>query len=74
MSEAGPPPLGYLLLFTEIGVTLLVTTLLGALGGYWLDGQLGTIPIFAMLGFFAGAGTGAYGIYKLVSRFLATIE
>ena len=48
MSEAGPPPLGYLLLFTEIGVTLLVTTLLGALAGHWLGGRLGTDPIFAM--------------------------
>jgi hypothetical protein len=74
MSEAGPPPLGYLLLFTEIGVTLLVTTLLGVFAGLWLDEQLGTDPLFAMLGFFAGAGSGTYGIYKLVSRFLATIE
>ena len=32
MSESGPP-LGYLILFTEIGVTLLVTTLLGVLAG-----------------------------------------
>ena len=63
MSEAGPPPLGYHLLFLEIGVTLLVTTLLGALGGLWL-----------VTGFFLGAGTGAYGIYKWVSRYLATIE
>jgi ATP synthase protein I len=73
MSES-PQRLGYLVLFTEIGFTLLVTTLVGTLGGYWLDGQLGTLPIFAMTGFLVGAGTGAYGIYKLVSRFLATIE
>lgn len=73
MSESGQR-LGYLILFTEIGFTLLVTTLLGTLGGYWLDGRLGTLPVFAMIGFFAGAGTGAYGIYRLVSRFLATIE
>ena len=66
--------LGYLVLFTEIGVTLLVLTLMGALGGYWLDGQLGTVPIFAITGFLAGAGAGAYTINKLVSRFLATIE
>lgn len=66
--------LGYLVLFTEIGFTLLVTTLSGTLGGYWLDGQFGTLPILAMIGFLAGAGTGAYGIYRLVSRFLATIE
>ena len=73
MSESGTG-LGYLVLFTEIGFTLLVTTLLGALGGYWLDEQLGTVPLLGMLGFFVGAGIGTYGIYKLVSRFLATIE
>ena len=70
-SETG---LGYLVLFTEIGFTLLVTTLLGALAGYWLDGRLGTAPIFGLLGFLAGAGIGTYGIYKLVTRFLARLE
>lgn len=73
MNESGTG-LGYLVLFTEIGFTLLVLTLLGALGGYWLDGRLGTLPIFAMTGFLLGAGIGAYGIYKLVSRFLATMD
>jgi hypothetical protein len=73
MNESGSG-LGYLVLFTEIGVTLLVLTLLGSLGGYWLDERLGTIPIFALLGFFAGLGIGSYGTYKLVSRYLATIE
>lgn len=64
----------YLALFSQIGITLLVTTLLGVLAGYWLDGQLGTLPIFAILGFLAGAGTGAWADYRLISRFLATIE
>jgi hypothetical protein len=73
MKESGTG-LGYLVLFTEIGFTLLVLTLLGALGGHWLDERLGTNPLFAMTGFLIGAGTGAFGIYKLVSRFLATIE
>jgi hypothetical protein len=68
------PRLGYLVLFSEIGLSLLVTTLLGALGGHWLDGRLGTAPALAMLGFFFGAGLGTYAIYKLVSRFLATIQ
>ncbi len=66
--------LGYLVLFTEIGFTLLVLTLMGALGGHWLDERLGTNPALAMIGFFVGAGLGTYGIYKLVSRFLATID
>ena len=73
MNESGQG-LGYLVLFTEIGFTLLVTTLIGVAAGYWLDGRLGTLPILSLVGFLAGAGLGAYAIYKLVSRFLATIE
>jgi len=52
----------------------LVTTLVGVLAGYWIDQQLGTVPIFAMVGFLAGAGSGALLIYRLVSRFLKTIN
>jgi len=64
----------YAVLFSEIGISLLVTTLLGVLAGYWADKQLGTIPIFVLIGFIAGAGTGTLMIYRLVSRFLKTIE
>jgi len=64
----------YAVLFSEIGVSLLVTTLVGVLAGYWIDQQLGTVPIFAIVGFLAGAGSGALLIYRLVSRFLKTID
>ena len=64
----------YAVLFSEIGVSLLVTTLVGVLAGYWIDQQLGTVPIFAIAGFLAGAGSGALLIYRLVSRFLKTIN
>ena len=43
----------YVALFSEIGVSLLVTTLLGVLVGRWVDGQLGTLPVFMIVGFFA---------------------
>jgi F0F1-type ATP synthase assembly protein I len=66
--------LAYLALFSEIGVSLLVTTLLGVLTGYWADQRLGTVPILTVIGFFVGAGIGTVAIYKLVSRFLETIE
>jgi F0F1-type ATP synthase assembly protein I len=66
--------LAYLALFSEIGVSLLVTTLLGVLTGYWADQQLGTVPILTVIGFFVGAGIGTMAIYKLVSRFLETFE
>ncbi len=66
--------MAYVALFSEIGISLLVTTLLGVLAGYWADGQLGTLPVFTLIGFFAGAGAGTLMIYRLVSRFLKTIE
>jgi F0F1-type ATP synthase assembly protein I len=66
--------LAYAVLFSEIGISLLVTTLIGVLAGYWADGQLGTIPIFVLIGFFAGAGTGTLMIYRLVTKFLNTIK
>lgn len=64
----------YAILFTEIGFSLLVTTLIGVLVGYWADRQLGTLPIFVIVGFLAGAGAGTMIIYRLVSKFLKTIE
>ena len=66
--------LAYAALFSEIGISLLVTTLLGVLVGYWVDGQLGTVPIFVLVGFLAGAGAGTLMIYRLVTRFLKTIK
>ena len=64
----------YLVLFSEIGLSLLVTTLVGIAIGYWADTQLGTIPIFVLVGFFVGAGAGTLMIYRLVMRFLKTME
>jgi F0F1-type ATP synthase assembly protein I len=42
--------------------------------GRWVDAQLGTLPIFVIIGFLIGAGSGTVMIYRLVSRFLKTIE
>lgn len=64
----------YAVLFSEIGISLLVTTLLGVLAGYWADQQLGTLPVFVVIGFLIGAGAGTVMIYRLVSRFLKTMD
>jgi len=64
----------YAVLFSEIGISLLVTTLVGVLAGRWVDAQLGTLPIFLIIGFLIGAGSGTVMIYRLVTRFLKTIE
>jgi ATP synthase protein I len=64
----------YAVLFSEIGITLLITTLVGVLAGYWADNQFGTLPIFVLVGFFLGAGAGTLMIYRLIMRFLKSTE
>ena len=65
---------GYLVLFSEIGVSLLVTTLIGVFVGYWVDKTLGTLPLFLIVGFLLGAGAGALMIARLINRFLKTFD
>ena len=64
----------YFALFSEIGIVLLVTVLVGVLAGYWADQQLGTLPIFLLVGLFAGLALGARVIYRLIYPFLADVE
>ena len=65
----------YAALFSEIGLSLLVTTLVGVLVGHWVDQQLGlTVPVFVIVGFLLGAGSGTVLIYRLVSRFLESMD
>jgi F0F1-type ATP synthase assembly protein I len=45
------------------GLTWALSTLLFLLGGWWLDGKLGTMPVFMILGAFIGAGAGFYSLY-----------
>ena len=61
----------YFALFTEIALVMLVTVLVSVLAGYWVDGQLGTLPIFAMIGLFVGLALSALAVYRLINRFLA---
>jgi F0F1-type ATP synthase assembly protein I len=64
----------YLALFSEVGMVLLVTTLAGVAAGYWIDQRLGTLPVFVLAGFLAGAGIGTVGIYRLITRFLKRFD
>ena len=64
----------YLVLFSEIGISLLVTTLVGVLAGYWVDEQLGTLPVFLLVGFLLGAGSGTVMIARLINRFLKEFD
>lgn len=60
----------YLALFSQIGISLLVTNLGGALLGHWIDGQLKSEPVFLVLGFIGGFTAGAVVAARLVQRTL----
>lgn len=64
----------YFALFSEIGLILLVTTLAGVLVGYWIDQRIGSLPVFVLIGLFAGLGMGAVGVKRLIDRFLASFD
>ena len=50
--------------YTGYGLTLALSTLLFLLGGWWLDGKMGTAPLFTLLGAFVGGGAGFYSLYR----------
>ena len=64
----------YFALFSEIGLILFVTTMGGLLLGRWLDQQLGTNPVLVISGFLLGIAVGAVADWRILSRFLKTID
>ena len=64
----------YLALYSQIGISLLITNLGGALLGHWLDGQLNSEPIFLILGFIGGFSAGAVIAARLVQRTLRKFD
>jgi len=49
--------------YTGYGLTWALSVLLFLMGGWWLDGKVGTMPLFMILGSFVGAGAGFYSLY-----------
>mgnify|MGYP000020606293 CR=1 FL=1 len=60
----------YLALLTELGLSVVVPTLLGALAGRWLDDRLGSAPLLLVLGLLLGLAGGARNAYGLVKRLM----
>lgn len=48
---------------TGYGLTWALSVLLFLLGGWWVDGKLGTTPLFMIVGAFVGAAAGFYSLY-----------
>ena len=52
--------------YLGIGSTFAIAVALGVAGGYWLDGRLGTEPLFLILGGVAGLGVAFVEFFKMV--------
>ena len=50
--------------YASLGIQFAVTILLFLAGGWWLDGQLATTPLFLLLGTLFGAVAGFYKLYR----------
>jgi len=72
MSDIGKG--AYLALFSQIGISLLIANLGGALLGHWIDGQLNSGPTFLVLGFVGGFVAGAVAAARLVQRTLRHLD
>lgn len=58
-----PPPLGAGA-YAGMGLQFALSILLFVYAGQWVDGKLGTTPLFLVLGAFIGAGAGFYSMYR----------
>jgi len=59
---------GEQLRLSSIGLVLAISVALGAVGGWWLDGYLGTGPWLTVLGLVLGSAAGFYELIREVNR------
>jgi ATP synthase protein I len=67
MAEAPDPFRQGLSLAARLGVELVVSTVVGALLGYLLDGWLGTRPWIMVAGLLLGSVAGFRGVYRMAT-------
>jgi ATP synthase protein I len=53
---------------STIGLTLVVATVLGLAGGYYLDRWLGTSPWLTLVGLLLGIAAGFVNLFRTVKR------
>jgi ATP synthase protein I len=53
---------------STVGLTLVVATVLGLAGGYYLDRWLGTSPWLTLIGLLLGIAAGFVNLFRTVKR------
>ena len=57
------------LLVLGIGWLVAIAIIGGVLVGHWLDGKLGTSPVFLIIGISLGVAVAVYGVYTTIKPF-----
>ncbi|HKY33712.1 MAG TPA: AtpZ/AtpI family protein [Candidatus Polarisedimenticolia bacterium] len=60
LRKAGP--------YLGLGTIFAASIVLGIVGGWWLDGKLGTEPWFILIGTLLGLAAGFYNFFVVVTR------
>lgn len=50
--------------YAGVGVQFAAVIAVFGFGGYWLDGKLGTLPLFLIVGTFLGFGLSTYSLVR----------
>jgi F0F1-type ATP synthase assembly protein I len=53
---------------STLGITMVLTTVIGLAGGYYLDGWLGTKPWLTLLGLGFGIAAGFVNLFRSTAR------
>jgi ATP synthase protein I len=58
--------------FTGIGWYIATAIVAPTLAGVWIDGKVGSEPLFLLIGLLLGVVVAFYGTYKMASGYLGT--
>ncbi|MBM7585257.1 F0F1-type ATP synthase assembly protein I [Bacillus pakistanensis] len=71
MSQKNRRPYQAMALYTAILSQLVGALLIGIFGGRWLDREIGTEPLFLIIGLLLGLATGIYAMLRTVRQFFS---
>jgi|YNPNPStandDraft_1061719.scaffolds.fasta_scaffold238783_2 F0F1-type ATP synthase assembly protein I len=52
----------------SLGIFIAVSVSIGLIAGNWLDGKIGTSPLFLIIGFLAGVVSAGMEVWRIVKK------
>ncbi|WP_075983188.1 AtpZ/AtpI family protein [Bacillus massilinigeriensis] len=73
MNNKNRHPFQAMALMSAILSQLVGSVLIGIFAGRWLDGLVGTEPLFLIIGLLLGLATGIYAMLRLIRHFFSGV-